>query len=111
MKLTLPDSLLFGYWASAPVPWLIIVGKSWKNHVALIAHEQCHQGQQRRDGVLTFWWRYLTNKSWRLAYEVEAYKVWLEVNPLDEWRVVHWLASNYNLGISTKDARELLGLP
>ena len=111
MILTVPDQLLLGYLASAPFPWLIIVAKSQKGNAALLAHERCHQSQQRRDGVVRFWWRYATNKAWRLAYEVEAYKVWLKVNLVDEWRVVHWLANNYNLGISTKDARELLGLP
>lgn len=89
----------------------MLISSSQRTNKALIAHEQCHQSQQGRDGWLRFWWRYLTNKAWRLSYEVEAYRVWIEVNPLDEWRVVHWLASNYNFGISTKDARELLGLP
>lgn len=111
MTTTLPPALLFGYWGFTPFPWLMILSSAQKDNPALIAHEQCHQAQQRRDGTLTFWWRYTTNTAWRLSYEVEAYKVWLTVNPVDEWRVVHWLASNYNLGISTKDARELLGLP
>jgi len=108
MKLTLPDFMLFGYWASAPFPWLMILAKTYSDHAALIAHEQCHQGQQRRDGVLTFWWRYLTNKSWRLAYEVEAYKVWLQVAPHDEWRVSYVLAHNYGLDLSAEQAREIL---
>lgn len=89
----------------------MLITSAHKDNKALIAHEQCHQAQQRRDGLLTFWWRYLTSKSWRLSYEIEAYKVWLTVNPLDEWRVVHWLATNYNLGISNQDARDLMGLP
>lgn len=108
MTLTLPDFMLFGCWASAPFPWLIIVAKSHKANAALIAHEQCHQDQQRRDGTLTFWWRYLTNKSWRLAYEVEAYKVWLKTAPTDEFKVVGWLANNYGLDITYQTARELL---
>lgn len=108
MKLTLPDQLLFGYWGSAPFPWLLIIAKSHKDNAALIAHEQCHQAQQRRDGVLRFWWRYLTSTSWRLAYEVEAYKKWLEVAPLDEWRVVTWLTFNYGFDLSVNEAKELL---
>jgi hypothetical protein len=32
----------------------------------------------RRDGTFKFWWRYLTDKKERLAYEVAAYKVSVE---------------------------------
>jgi hypothetical protein len=108
MKLILPDPLLFGYWASAPFPWLIIVAKSHKDNAALIAHEQCHQDQQRRDGLLRFWWRYTTNKAWRMAYEVDAYKAWLDVAPHDEWRVSYMLAHNYGFDLSVNEAKELL---
>lgn len=104
----LPDGLLFGFWGSAPLPWLIIVGKSWQHHAALIAHERCHQDQQRRDGLLTFWWRYMTSKSWRLSYEVEAYKVWLRVAPEDEWIVCRTLANSYDFDLTIERARELL---
>jgi hypothetical protein len=71
----LPDVLLFGYWGSAPFPWLIFVSVDYKDHAALIAHERCHQDQQRRDGLLRFWWRYITDKTARQDYEIEAYCV------------------------------------
>lgn len=102
MKLVLPNSLLFGYWASAPFPWLIIVAKSHKDNAALIAHEQCHQSQQRRDGTLTFWWHYITSSDWRYRYELEAYRVWLEVAPEDFWSVVN-MRQNYGFNIQQAD--------
>lgn len=108
MKLILPDALLFGYGGSAPFPFLIILASSHKNNQALIAHEECHQQQQRRDGLLTFWWKYLTDKHVRLAYEVEAYKVWIKVTPHDIHKVVNWLINNYGLDLTHEQAYKLL---
>ena len=84
----LPEVLMFGWWGSAPLPWLMFLTYAQKDNAALIAHERCHQDQQRRDGVLTFWVRYVFNKDWRYKYELEAYKVWLTVALEDMWRVV-----------------------
>ena len=78
MKLILPDPPPIRLLDSAPFPWLIIVAKPYKNHAALIAHEQCHQAQQRKDGTFKFWWRYITSSDWRYRYELEAYRVWLD---------------------------------
>jgi len=111
MTLCLPHQLMFGFWGAALTPWLIILSAAHKNNAALIAHEQCHQSQQRRDGTFTFWWRYLTNKSHRLAYEVEAYKVWIKVAPDDTYKVIHWLGTQYGLNITFDDAVELLTEP
>lgn len=108
MKLILPSPFLLGFWGSAPFPWLLILSYEHRNNTALIAHEQCHQEQQRRDGVLTFWWRYLTSPAHRLAYELEAYRVWLQVAPQDEARVVYWLTSKYGLDVTHQDALALL---
>lgn len=104
----LPGPLMFGWWGSAPFPWLMILAYDQRNNAALIAHERCHQEQQRRDGLLTFWWRYMTSKSWRLSYEVEAYKVWLRVAPEDEWIVCRMLAGSYDFDLTIEKARELL---
>lgn len=108
MKLILPNALMFGYGGSAPFPFLMILAQSHKDNKALIAHEECHQQQQRRDGLLAFWWKYLTSKPARLAYEVEAYKVWLKVAPLDIHKVVNWLTDNYGLDLTHKQAYKLL---
>jgi hypothetical protein len=108
MTITLPPALLFGYWGSALTPWLMILSSDHKNNAALIAHEQCHQMQQRRDGLLTFWWRYFTSREWKLAYEVEAYQRWVEVKPEDENLCARWLAFSYGFDITVDEAYALL---
>jgi hypothetical protein len=42
---------------------------------ALLAHEMVHIGQQRRLGLLTYLWRYLTSRDFRISMEKEAYIV------------------------------------
>jgi hypothetical protein len=78
----------------------MILSSAHRHNAALIAHESCHQSQQRRDGTLTFWYRYLTNKSWRLSYEVEAYEAWLAVAPDDLYKVARVLSTKYGLDLS-----------
>lgn len=102
MTITLPTPLMFGWWGSAPFPWLMILAYDQRNNAALIAHERCHQDQQRRDGVLTFWHRYIFNKDWRYRYELEAYRVWLDTAPNDFWLVVSMM-QNYGFNISQSE--------
>ena len=58
--------------------------------------------QQQRDGWLTFWRRYLFSKDWRYIYELEAYRVWLNVAPTDFWKVVSMM-KNYGFTVSEAD--------
>ena len=51
---------------------LIILHPAHANDAALLAHKRTHQEQMARVGTLTFWWRYLTDKAFRQASEVEA---------------------------------------
>jgi len=104
----LPGFMMFGFWGSAPTSWLIFVASDHKNNEALIAHERCHQSQQRRDGTLTFWWRYSTDKTARMEYEVEAYRVWVQVAPNDLSRCVWSLTKSYNFDLTNAQAIELL---
>ena len=104
----LPSPLLFGYWGSAPLPFLLYVAIDYRDHKALIAHERTHQSQQRRDGVITFWYKYITNKQARQDYEVEAYRVWVQVAPKDLDRCVWYLTKSYNFNLTDTQARELL---
>ena len=103
-----PQPLLFGFWGASIAPWLMLVAIDYKDHAALIAHERIHQEQQRRDGLLRFWWRYITDKRARLDYEVEAYRVWVQVAPGDLWRCVYSLRTGYGLQLSDADAIALL---
>ena len=42
---------------------------------AHLQHESLHVHQQRQDGILRFYWRYLTSRAWRVRYEAEAKSV------------------------------------
>lgn len=106
-----PQPLLFGFWGVSITPWLMFVSIEYKDHAALIAHERCHQDQQRRDGLLTFWFRYFTNKQARQDYEVEAYKVWVHVAPKDLERCVWYLTKSYEFNLTDAQARKLLTKP
>lgn len=56
-------------------PWLILIPQRVRHDAAYLAHELCHAEQQRKHGVITFWWMYLTSDAFRFGAEVEAYKV------------------------------------
>lgn len=103
-----PQPLLFGFWGVSIAPWLILVAIDYKDHAALIAHERIHQSQQRRDGLLRFWWRYLTDKQARQDYEVEAYREWVRVAPGDLRRCVWYLTKSYKFDLTDAEAEKLL---
>ena len=88
-------------------PSLAIVASDYRNLPALIVHERVHQAQMRRDGTLTFLWRYITSRTHRLNYEVEAYRAWIEHSPGDRWRVVGML-QGYGKTLTYADAEALL---
>lgn len=46
-------------------PWLILMRRESVGDTPLLDHEQTHQAQMRRDGTITFWWRYLTERQAR----------------------------------------------
>lgn len=54
---------------------LILIHPKYRDDIALLAHERCHQAQMKRVGTSAFWWRYLTDKAFRQQSEVEAYRV------------------------------------
>jgi len=90
-----------------PLPNLMFIKAQFKHSIALHKHEETHQMQMRRDGLLKFWARYLLHPCCRLAYEVEAYKVSIEYGtPLDVC-AVH-LANMYYFDITVDQARDLL---
>ena len=55
-------------------PWLVILPSWARGNLGYLSHEMTHAAQQRRVGTLTFWYRYLTDKSFRQTAEVEAYR-------------------------------------
>lgn len=104
----LPSFLMFGWGGAAWGQTCIVVDRADWSKAALIAHERCHQRQMARDGTATFYWRYLTSTEARQQYEIEAYRVWVQVEPNDLWRCVRALTGSYGLGITDQEAVELL---
>ena len=104
----LPSGLMFGWGGGAWGQHCIVIDRSAWSKSALIAHERCHQQQMARDGTLRFYWRYFTNTEARQDYEIEAYRVWVQVEPNDMWRCVRALTGSYGLDITDQEAMELL---
>ncbi|HSW17863.1 MAG TPA: hypothetical protein VLJ86_11590 [Ramlibacter sp.] len=96
-------------WASGMTltPRLIVVRPECRGDLGLIAHEQVHARQMRRDGLLRFWWRYATSRRHRLAYEVEAYRVSI-AHGLPLGSAARTLAAGYWLRIDEAQARAAL---
>jgi hypothetical protein len=88
-------------------PWLILVPQWARHGIAYLTHEQVHATQQRRVGVLTFWYLYLTDKAFRQAAEVEAYQVQIAAGASAKTCAVH-LATSYRLPLTLSEAYSLL---
>ncbi len=88
-------------------PWLILVPQWARNDRPYHRHEFTHVTQMERIGTLAFWWRYLTDKGFRLATEVEAYKVQISAGASRE-RCELALATGYGLNLTLFQAEELL---
>lgn len=108
MTLYLPNWLMFGWGGAAIVPWLLLINIKHRRNWGLLAHERCHQDQQRRDGWLRFMWRYATSREHRLAYELEAYRVWMHLEPQRTSHFAAAMADKYDLGVSYIEAYALL---
>ena len=104
----LPSGLMFGWGGAAWGQHCIVIDRNSWHKGPLIAHERCHQQQMARDGTLRFYWRYFINTEARQDYEIEAYRVWVQVEPNDMWRCVRALTGSYGLDITDQEAMELL---
>lgn len=88
-------------------PSLILIPQLAKGNAAYLSHELVHVEQQRDDGTLTFWFKYLTSKAYRQQVEVEAYKAQIAAGTSLDTCAGH-LANLYYLGISFVEAQQLL---
>jgi hypothetical protein len=88
-------------------PTLILIPKWAKGSEAYLAHEQVHAAQQRHFGVFKFWYLYITDKSKRLGFELDAYAV-----QLDHGASIHacayQLATGYGIDLTVDQATKLL---
>ena len=88
-------------------PSLTIIERKFITDYPLQQHERVHQQQMRRVGTFAFWWNYLTDAQFRLAAEVEAYKVQIGCGASPLMCAVH-LASMYRLNLTELAALKLL---
>jgi hypothetical protein len=97
---------LFGASAMAVWPFVLIVPER-RDDKALLAHEQVHLDEQAK-GVVRWWWKYLTDRHFRLMAEVRAYRRQIELRGISVEHAAHLLATLYKLDISLADAKVLL---
>ena len=84
-----------------------LIRPRFKNDAGLHAHVGVHD-EQFRKRPFTHHLRYLLDHDYRLACEVEAYKVQLLHSPHDVSRFAESLSSKYHLKITQAEAMELL---
>lgn len=88
---------------------LIVIHPNHRDDKPLLAHERTHQQQMRKVGTLAFWWRYLTDRQFRLWCEVEAYKEQAKYYETDELPMfAGFVSKKYSLNISEEGALKLL---
>jgi hypothetical protein len=94
---------LFNAWGLTIWPIIFIVPKQIKN-LPLIAHEKVHLKEQARWLVIPWWIAYLLSRKFRLAAEVRAHRVQIDMGGCTPEQAARWLATNYWLGIDTPSA-------
>lgn len=94
----------------APTQSLILIHPKYRHDLPLLAHERAHQAQQKRTGTLVFWYRYLTDKGFRLSVEAEAYKVQISLGARPAACAKN-IATKYRLDITPDEALQLLSTP
>jgi Domain of unknown function (DUF4157) len=93
--------------AAFTLGWFIFIRPNRKGDEGLLAHEQVHVAQFKREPIM-FWPKYLLSKKARYAYELEAYRVQLRYRPdrLDAYAEA--LATKYRLNLPIDFVREEL---
>ena len=86
---------------------LIVIHPKYRDDKPLLAHERCHQQQMERVGTFAFWWRYLTDKAFRQASELAAYRVQIAHGASPDACARH-LATMYRLNLDYDQALEIL---
>ena len=87
---------------------VILLRPRVKGDAGLLAHEQVHVAQFWRTLGIGPLLAFLFLPSWKLAYEVEAYRKQLESNPGSAELYASFIATKYGLSISVTDALKLL---
>ena len=88
-------------------PRLVLIPRWAQHHHWYHMHEFTHVEQQEKIGAITFWWRYLTDKGFRLRVEVEAYQAEVAAGG-SGYAAAKNLSEGYGLNITFEQAQELL---
>ena len=85
---------------------LILIRPEYSDDMGLKAHELTHVDQFYRNWFHPL--KYYFSKTYRLACEVEAYKVQLWHSPANDLKFAGFIAEKYDLDITILQALELL---
>ena len=86
---------------------LVFIHSRYKEDQGLLEHEKLHQEQMKVTGTWLFWWKYLTDRNFRLASELACYKKQLGYGA-SPFTLADYLSKDYYLGINFSQAYELL---
>jgi hypothetical protein len=87
----------------------IFIDPQYKGDAGLLAHEQVHVRQAWRNIFPPIHaLRYALSDKYKLACEVEAYKVQLQYNPHAAEQFANFIATRYDLNITQQEALERL---
>jgi hypothetical protein len=87
----------------------VFIDPRYKGDEGLLAHEKCHVRQAWRNIFPPIHaLRYALSDKYKLACEVEAYKVQMTYNPQAAEQFAYFIATRYGLGITQEKALELL---
>ena len=100
-------NLIFkGYDAFTVYPF-IFIRPTRANDQALVAHEKIHYREQRKALVLPWFWRYFTNRDFRLRAELRGYVEQIRLGGIGIWEAAQML-DTYDTGRSQEELRRLL---
>lgn len=60
--------------------WVILINREYRDNKKLIQHEKIHIAQQKKYGMLTYAYRYLTSERFRAKMEYHAFKYGSEIS-------------------------------
>lgn len=86
---------------------IVQIRPSRRGDQSMLAHELEHVRQWREAPILMPL-RYLLSRRWRLRYEAEAFRAQVRLDPAAITSCAALLATKYRLGLSYRDALNLL---
>jgi len=89
--------------------FIVFIDPAKQNDIGLLMHELTHVKQAYKGLFIIHGLKYIKNLKYRLACEIEAYKVQMTYNPEYQSTYANFIANRYGLNIDEKYAYYLLG--